>query len=222
MNIGADFSSVIGAAAMGSNPNPLLLSVDLDMLSRHDVFIEHDASLSRADASTGDGHSFNQTIWDTVLAYYNESNMATIPAAAKARYNRVLVEKARDPDFSFGPTQMLFQIAETALYLSAMGDPITGEAPIEYVRSLIEQEKLPYELGWRPPTTPTTLASLVAMLIQMQAATGETIPDALTLSEDSLKAAFVGLNAATGEVANAAVYAVSKLTGALGSLESLF
>lgn len=78
-----------------------------------------------------------------------------------------------------------------------------------------------YELGWRPPTTPTTLASLVAMLIPMQATTGETIVDALTLSEDSLKAAFVGQNVTTGEVADTAVYAVSKPTGALESLESI-
>lgn len=133
------------------------------MLDRHDAFIEHDASLSRADASTGDDHTFNSTIWDTVLAYYNASSTATIPTAGEARYMRINTEKARDPEFSFGPTQLIFQAAETALYLSVMGDPSTGNAPVEYVRSLFEEERLPYELGWTKPAEQTTIPSLFAM-----------------------------------------------------------
>ena len=109
------------------------------MLDRHDALIEHDASLSRADASTGDDHTFNQTLWDSVLAYYSGMNTTTIAAAAAARHNRLLVEQRRDPHFSFGPTQLLFQTAETALYLSAMGDPVSGRAPLAYVRSLFEE-----------------------------------------------------------------------------------
>lgn len=188
------------------------------MLDRHDALLEHDASLSRADASTGDDHTFNQTIWNSVLTYYNNSITATIPQAAKARYNRIQVEKQRDPQFTFGVTQLLFQTAETALYLSTMGSPVTGEAPVSFIRSLFEQEKLPYELGWQPPTTPTTIASLVVMLAKILAATGETLPDGLILSQYSLKAAFLGLDAVTGDVENATIYAVAQLTGALDIL----
>lgn len=43
-----------------------------------------------------------------------------------------------------------------------MGDPTNGVAPIEYVRALFEEERLPYEEGWRPTTEPTTLTSLAA------------------------------------------------------------
>lgn len=220
MNVGPDFALVVGTAGIGSNPNPLLMSFDLDMLDRHDAFIEHDASLSRAEASSGNNYSFNKTIWDTVLAYYNSSTDATIPPAAKARYNRILVEEARDPQFSFGPAQLLFQSAETALYLSVMGNPTTGVAPVKYVRSLFEQEKLPYELGWTPPTQQTTLFSLGNMLPQIFSATGETIPDGLILGQYSLRAALLGLDAATGAVQNSGVYALAQLTGALATLNS--
>ncbi|KAI5208769.1 hypothetical protein AUEXF2481DRAFT_6342 [Aureobasidium subglaciale EXF-2481] len=220
LNVGADFSTVVGTAGIASNPNPLPsgLYFDLDMLDRHDFVIEHDGSLSRADATTGDNHSFNQTIWDSVLAYYSGMTDATIPVAAKARYNRISTEAARDPNFSYSPVQFILSYGETALYLSTMGDPITGVAPLEYVRSLFEEEKLPYELGWQPPKVPTTLASLGAMVLQLNAESGETIPEGVILGENSLRAVLIGLNAATGEIENNALYALAKLTGALGSL----
>ncbi|CAD0081980.1 unnamed protein product [Aureobasidium vineae] len=222
LNVGADFALVVGTAGIGSNPNPLTsgLYFDLDMLDRHDFLIEHDGSLSRADASTGNNYSFNQTIWDTVLAYYSGMEDAAIPVASKARYNRISTEAARDPNFSYSPVQFILSYGETALYLSTMGDPITGVAPLEYVRSLFEQEKLPYELGWQPPKTTTTLASLGAMAIQLNAASGEQIPEGVILGENSLKAVLIGLNAATGEIENNAVYSLAKLTGALGSVTS--
>lgn len=222
LNVGADFSLLIGTAGIGSNPDPLTsgLYFDLDMLDRHDFFIEHDASLSRADASTGNNYSFNQTIWDTVLAYYNGMANATIPVASKARYNRVTTEASRDPDFSYSPVQFILSYGETALYLSTMGDPITGVAPLEYVRSLFEEERLPYELGWQPPKTTTTLASLGAMGLELNAASGEQVPEGIILGENSLRAVLIGLNAATGEIENDKLHALANLTGALGGVTS--
>ncbi|KAH0388881.1 Cloroperoxidase [Aureobasidium sp. EXF-12298] len=221
-NVGADFTLLIGTAGIGSNPDPLTsgLYFDLDMLDRHDFLIEHDASLSRADASTGNNYSFNQTIFDTVLAYYSGMDNTSIPVAAKAKFNRVNTEASRDPNFSYGPVQFILSYGETALYLSTMGDPVTGVAPLEYVRSLFEEERLPYELGWQPPQTPTTLASLAAMLIELNAASGEQIPEGVILGENSLKAVLIGLNAATGEIENDTLYTLANLTGALSGVAS--
>ncbi|KUJ18430.1 Cloroperoxidase, partial [Mollisia scopiformis] len=183
MNTGADFSLFVGAAGIGSNPDFLALEFDLDQLDHHDMVIEHDASLSRADASTGNNYSFNQTIWDTVLAYYSGMTETSIPVAAKVKYNRVQTEAARDPTFTYGPVQFIFSYGETAIYLSTMGDPTTGVAPIEYVKSLFEEERLPYEEGWRPTAEPTTLASLAAMIFELNIANGEELPEGLTLTE---------------------------------------
>ncbi|TKX22569.1 sterigmatocystin biosynthesis peroxidase-like protein 3 [Elsinoe australis] len=218
LNMGADFSLFVGTAGIASNPNPLALYFDLDMLSRHNVVIEHDASLSRADVSTGDNRSFNQTIWNTVTAYFAGQANATIPTAAKAKYNRVTTEKARDPNFSYGPAQFIFSYGETAIYLSTMGDPTTGVAPVEYVKALFEEERLPYAEGWRKTQQPTTLASLGAMVLQLNAANGEIIPEGLILGEYSLKAALIGLNSVTGQIGNTALYARAQLTGALKAL----
>lgn len=86
--MGADFSLFVGAAGIGSNPNPLSLELDLDQLDHHYMIIEHDASLSRADVSTGNNYSFNQTIWDTVFAYYDGMSETSIPVAATEEYAR--------------------------------------------------------------------------------------------------------------------------------------
>ncbi|CZR52968.1 related to chloroperoxidase [Phialocephala subalpina] len=217
MNMGADFSLFVGAAGIGSSPNFLSLEFDLDQLDHHDMVIEHDASLSRADASTGNNYSFNQTIWDTVLAYYDGTTETSIPVAAKAKYNRVQTESKRDPTFTYGPVQFIFSYGETAIYLSTMGDPTTGVAPIEYVRSLFEEERLPYEEGWRPTAEPTTLGSLAAMIFELNIANGEELPEGLTLTESTLKAVLRGLDPITGKVLDPVLQVVGGLLGITSS-----
>ena len=88
MNVGADFATVIGAAGILSVPNDLLAtSFDLNDVDEHNFPIEHDASLSRADYNLngGNNYSFNQSIFDTVLAYYDGMENTSIPVAAKAK-----------------------------------------------------------------------------------------------------------------------------------------
>ncbi|KAG9235469.1 Chloroperoxidase [Amylocarpus encephaloides] len=199
-NVGPDFALIVGAAGIGSGKTPLGLTFDLDGLDHHNFIIEDDASLSRADASTGDNHSFNKTIWDTVLNYYTNMSTATIPVAAKAKYNRVTTENKRNPTFSYGPTQFVLSYGETALYLSTMGDPVSGVAPIEYVRSLFEEEKLPYELGWRPPVKQINLNTLGAMIAELNVGNGEVVFEGLILGESSLKAVFRSLDPITGKI----------------------
>lgn len=216
MNMGADFSLFVGAAGIGSNPNFLSLQFDLNQLDRHNVVIEHDASLSRGDASTGNNYSFNQTIWDTVLAYYSGMSETSILVVAKGKYMRVQTEAARDPTFFYGPLQSIFSYRETAIYLSTMGDPTTGVAPIEYVRSLFE-ERLPYEEGWRKTVEPTTLGNLAQMIFELNIANGEEIPEGLTLTESTLKAALRGLDPITGKVLDPVVQTVGGLLGIIDS-----
>jgi hypothetical protein len=138
LSVGADFATVIGQFGSLANPDsdPLNPSFSLDQLSAHNFPIEHDASLSRADATFGDNHSFNQTYWNMILAYVPEGQPFTIPTAARAKYNRVMQSKAVDPNFVYTPLQFTLSYGETGLYLSTMGDPVTGIAPYEYVQYL--------------------------------------------------------------------------------------
>ena len=158
LNVGADFSTAIGGAGLLSVPSsPLATSFTLKDIRKHNFPIEHDASLSRADFNldNGDNWMFNQSIFDTVLAYYDGMMETSIPVASAAkyvypvfciacygmtrvltryRYNRVKTELARDPKFTYTPQQFVLSYGETALYLSTMGDPVTGVAPVDWVK----------------------------------------------------------------------------------------
>lgn len=137
LNVGIDFSTAIGSAGLLSVPNsPLAISFDLNNLDEHNFPIEHDASLSRSDyyLDNGNNYSFNDTIFNEVLAFYNGMSKTSIPVAAKAKYARVKEEAGRDPKFTYTAQQFVLSYGETALYLSTMGDPITGVAPLEYVK----------------------------------------------------------------------------------------
>lgn len=216
LNVGPDFSTVIGTAGLLSVPNnPLAVSFDLNNLDKHNFPIEHDASLSRADFNEGgDNTSFNQTIFNEVLAFYEGSDYTSIPVAAIAKYARVQTELARDPKFTYTPQQFVLSYGETALYLSVMGDPITGVAPLDYVKIFfgkqldlcnrdggllgLEEERLPYNEGWRPTTTQTNLNTLGAMILALNAASGEVLPEGLLITTNTLKFAFGGYNPITG------------------------
>lgn len=145
--------------------------------------------------------------------------------AAHAKYNRVQTEAARDPKFYYTPLQYILSYGETALYISVLGDPTTGIAPVEYVKIFFEQERLPYNEGWRPTKQSTNLASLAGLILQLNAATGENLPEGLTITaryddppisrlycgyrifandcvDSTVKSAFSGLDPLTGILAH--------------------
>lgn len=101
-----------------------------------------------------------------------------------------------------------------------MGDPITGVAAVEYVKvffgeccrllsidalliSILEQERLPYAEGWRPPTKQTNLLTLGGMVLALNAVNGEVIPEGLEITANTLKLAFGGYDPITGLLAHA-------------------
>lgn len=121
--------------ALQSAPLPLALSVDLDRLREHNYLLEHDASLSRQDYFLGDDLHFNQATFDTVLSHFT-GPVTTIQEASDARYARVKDSLARNPKVVYGARQLVLSYGETALYMSIMGDPVTGKAPISFVKEL--------------------------------------------------------------------------------------
>lgn len=90
-----------------------------------------------------------------------------------------------------------------ALYLQTMSDPYSGVAQVDFVRSLFEEERLPYELGWEPSTLPITLETLAQMGAALIEANGaDAIPEGLEVTANSFKDAFEGINPITGILGN--------------------
>ncbi|QIW98292.1 hypothetical protein AMS68_003810 [Peltaster fructicola] len=190
MNMGADFTILIGAAGLLSSPNVLGGAFDLDNLDQHNFPIEHDASLSRQDAYFGNDYSFYNPIWQQVLSFYTAGKTALLPAA-NSLANRTEDSEERNPSFTYGLREFIFRYGETAIYLQAMGgDDSTGVTRVDWIRSLFEKEQLPYELGWRPRAEPITLPSLGQMVFELFSISPEKVPEGATITKDSYKDIF--------------------------------
>jgi Peroxidase, family 2 len=127
----ADFFANFG---LQNSPNPNGTSYTLDDLNKHSA-IEHDASLSRDDYYvTGNNHAFSWNAWGSVLGFFKAQDNVTIKSAALARQYREDAERQRDVNFNFSGSLRHDSFSESAIYLSALGSPVDGTAPVSFVR----------------------------------------------------------------------------------------
>jgi len=105
MSIGGK-SSLTG----GDPPAPAIVGG----LNTHAVF-EGDASMTRADASFGDNHSFNQTLWNEFVDFSNRfgGGKYNLTVAGELRFQRIKDSIATNPTFSFVAPRYFTAYAET-------------------------------------------------------------------------------------------------------------
>lgn len=150
---------------MLSSSHPLTFSFDLEDLRRHLFAIEHDCSFSRQDALIGNNNVFNPELWNVALAEMDRSSLVTPIDLGRAKSARIRDSIRRNPASVYGPRAAAFGTLEHGLVLSALGAPITGIAPLSYIRSFFEQERLPYHLGWRPVPFANNIATVLGISI---------------------------------------------------------
>lgn len=202
-NFGLDIRTVLAIGGLLSSPHPFGGMMDLDDLDKHN-YIEHDGSLSRAPYhQSGDDHTFRQDIFDQVLSFYPNATKGTtsISQASKAHRHRVRTD-AQTPGFSYGPKQAILGYGETALYIMTMGDPLTGIAPLSYIRILFEQERLPFAEGWRSPNTRITLGVALIMMDRLAASGGEAPGEGVVVTNNTLTKALLGPNATINKISS--------------------
>ena len=167
LNMGPDFSVLIGGLGLLASPDPLGLAFDLNDLDQHNFPIEHDASLSRKDAYFGNDYSFNSGIWNQTRSFFRNGKTALLPAAL-ALANRTADSKETNPQFVYGFREFVQRYGEMSIFIQAMGgDDLTGVTRLDWVDQLFTQEKLPYNLGWRPRAEPITVPSLGQMVFEI-------------------------------------------------------
>lgn len=127
----------------------------------------------------------------------------SIPVAAHAKYARVQDSQQRNPTFTYGPREFVLSYGETALYLSVLGNPTTGVAPLDYVKVFFEQERLPYNEGWRVPAQQTTLLTVGNMINELYSNSPEPLPEGLeVLTVGVYKDVLEGRDPVTNAVGN--------------------
>ncbi|KAI6081480.1 Cloroperoxidase [Hypoxylon rubiginosum] len=162
LNFAEDLSAILFEAAVGTNPTPNATTFDLDHLGRHNV-LEHDGSLSRADNYFGPGNQsvFNEVVFNQTKSFWT-GDVITMQMAANARASRLMTSNLTNPEFELSDTGSIFSIGESAAYVTVLGDKVSRTVPKSYVEYLFENERLPYELGFKRPATPYTGDDLVA------------------------------------------------------------
>jgi len=178
--MGPDFTVLIGGLGLLSSPFPLAGSFDLNDLDQHNFPIEHDASLSRKDAYFGNNYAFDNSIWQQTLSFFTATGTgktALLPAA-KALANRTADSTARNPQFVYGFREFIQRYGEMSIFIQTMGgDDLTGVTRLDWVKTLFQEERLPYNLGWRPRTEPITVPSLGQMVFELYNISPAKVPE---------------------------------------------
>ncbi|KAL3465625.1 Chloroperoxidase [Aspergillus heterothallicus] len=146
LNFNASLASLMFDMAIIANPEPNATYFTLDQLNRHNV-LEHDASLSRADAIDGSNHIFNATIFAQSRAFWTAPTL-TAQMLANSKLARQVVSRAFNPTYRFTQTTEQFSLGEVAAPIIVFGDLEKGEVERDLVEYFFENERLPTELGW--------------------------------------------------------------------------
>ncbi|KAM0689363.1 hypothetical protein Q7P36_011441 [Cladosporium allicinum] len=190
LNMGPDFSVLIGGLGLLASPDPLGLAFDLNDLDQHNFPIEHDASLSRKDAYFGNDYSFNSGIWNQTKSFFKNGKTALLPAAL-ALANRTADSEETNPEFVYGLREFIQRYGEMSIFIQAMGgDTLTGVTRLDWVDQLFTQEKLPYNLGWRPRAAPITIPSLGQMVFEISLVSPDKLSEGGKITADSYKDVF--------------------------------
>ncbi|KAL2062764.1 hypothetical protein VTL71DRAFT_5836 [Oculimacula yallundae] len=173
INLDTKIANIFATGALTTNPDHSAHTFDLDHLNKHGV-VEHDVSLSRNDVAFGDNHSFDKDVWEGVLKSYGEREETDFESVSKARWERVLAAKKAHEDegkkFEYGIKEFVLSYGESALFLGILGDPKDGKIPLEYLKVLFEEERLPFKEGWRPLEQPLTQTQMNHLIFSLTTA----------------------------------------------------
>ncbi|PNS20097.1 Chitin synthase 4 [Sphaceloma murrayae] len=143
-----DTMLVVGEPALRTSTTGDTTTFHLHDLAQHcPQAIEHDGSMSRADAYAGNPNDFCPSAWARTLRNWGEAAKIDIPTAGRELAERFAYSSKHNPEFdaSFARQGSLLQYA---LLMSAFGDYSALDKGL--VRYLFEKERLPLELGWQP------------------------------------------------------------------------
>ncbi|KAJ7921464.1 Cloroperoxidase [Mycena leptocephala] len=146
---------IIQAAKVGLLSGDDPTTMNLDALRLHNL-VEHDASISRNDDALGDNLHFNETIFANLananpgVDYYNATS------AAHVQDERLAISLRTNPNVTDTPKEVALRTRESALYLSVMGNALTGIAPKKFVQIFFREERLPIAEGWKRSNTTIT------------------------------------------------------------------
>ncbi|KAK5656903.1 hypothetical protein OQA88_4454 [Cercophora sp. LCS_1] len=167
INLAPDATLIVGIKALQASSTGNFFTLNLDDLNKHGV-IEHDGSLTRHDFHSGNNHTFSPELFAAFIAHF-PGELISIEAAARARKDRLVVAEKTNPEFKMSSDDTRFSFIETASYLMVFAKGVNGEAKTEWVRKWFEDERLPYEEGWKRSEKQLGVGDLLAIQKKVEA-----------------------------------------------------
>lgn len=124
LNFSPDLGALMFQMAVTINPEPNATFFTLDMLNTHNI-LEHDASLSRADAFFGNNHVFNESVFSESIQYWNKDTLDA-NQLAMSKLARQVTSKTLNPEYTFTTTTEQFSLGEVAAPIIVFGDHATS------------------------------------------------------------------------------------------------
>jgi hypothetical protein len=124
LNFNASLCGLMWEQAIIANPKPNATFFTLEHLNVHNV-LEHDASLTRADAFFGNNHIFNETVYNASRQWWTEETV-TVKQLAHSKLFRQLESRASNLSYTFSASTEEFSLGEVAAPIIAFGDMTAG------------------------------------------------------------------------------------------------
>lgn len=180
--------TTLGASGFSTSTTGNASTFNLDDLKKHNV-VEHDGSLSRADFDvTGDALHFDPNVWNPVMDFLELNaveDKIDYTVMAKARLQRFATAKATNPKFNLTTKQTFVAWGEAAVLMGMLARNFTNPVvPLDYFRFIFEMERLPYQLGWTPMTSPGTVPDTFRMEALLASVNASSSP---TITHDTIK-----------------------------------
>ncbi|KAI9338338.1 Chloroperoxidase [Zopfochytrium polystomum] len=174
--VGSDstIATILASSAISRTSNtttadgtPVIL--DLIQLGVHGG-LEHDASLTRADAAIGDAYHLNRTLYAQLKSFASEPGHISQGDIIAFRAAREADSRARNPGFTFGLREQFLASVEASIVQMLLADPEDADRRVrlDWADVLFLEERLPFELGWS--VRPLGIAEARARALQINPA----------------------------------------------------
>lgn len=137
--------AAFGMRESGQEDSEGVACLNLDQLALHNV-VEHDVSLTRRDFAQGDNLAPQPDLIEELLASSINGETITMDDFIKLRRRRYEQQKADNPKLEFQGIQVQITCGEVAMILKVFGNG--NEVPVNYVKALFQDERLPRGEGW--------------------------------------------------------------------------
>ncbi|PHH92801.1 hypothetical protein CDD83_4960 [Cordyceps sp. RAO-2017] len=146
-------SALLTADGLEESGRDLDAVFDLVDVQKRNFGIEHDASFSRRDASTGDITRLDPQAWAETLAALQRCGAVSPQCFGVAKLARIDGERRRNPRSDYNRDAAGYGAAEVGMLLGVYNPLERGDAMAFCIRALFQAEQIP------PPCRPTSVTA---------------------------------------------------------------